>query len=121
MKKLLCVLSSLLLLLCVSCSSPQSSALPAPAASNPISSSSASSTFDPRDVEQTSTPDSSCFSAVGYDSKHQTLVVTFRDSGVSYAYSDVPHSVWSELLDAPSMGSFYNSEIKGQYPSERLD
>lgn len=71
------------------------------------------------DIRMISTPDSTCFSSIGY--KSGRLVVTFRDSGASYAYLDVPESVWSELRDADSMGGYYNSEIKGYYDCEKLD
>ena len=71
------------------------------------------------DIRMISTPDSTCFSAVGY--KSGRLVVTFRDSGASYAYLDVPEGVWEELRDADSKGGYYNSEIKGYYDCEKLD
>ena len=71
------------------------------------------------DVRMIPTPDSTCFSYVGY--KSGRLVVTFRDSGASYAYLDVPEGVWEELRDAYSMGGYYNSAIKGYYDCEKLD
>ena len=70
------------------------------------------------DVPMTSTPNSSCFSKIGY--RDGTLVVTFRESGASYAYYDVPSSVWDDFCNADSMGGFYNSDIKGRYYCEKL-
>ena len=70
------------------------------------------------DVPMVSTPDSSCFSEIGY--RDGTLVVTFRDSGESYAYYDVPSTVWDALCAADSMGGYYNADIKGQYDCEKL-
>ena len=65
-----------------------------------------------------STPDSTCFSSVGYS--NGTLYVEFRDSGSVYSYEDVPKSVYNELWDASSMGSYYNNYIKGYYECHRL-
>lgn len=64
---------------------------------------------------------SSCFSAIGYDYDDDILQVTFRDSGVSYQYSDVPVSVWNDLKSASSPGKYYNSDIKGNYSCTRMD
>lgn len=66
------------------------------------------------------TPDSTCFSAVGYDSAEKILFVQFRKSGVIYSYDDVPSLVYSDLVNAESMGSYYNDCIKGHYTAHRL-
>ena len=66
------------------------------------------------------TPNSTCFSAVGYDSTLKTLYVKFRDSGSVYSYESVPQSVFDDLMSAQSMGGFYNSDIKGAYTCHRL-
>ncbi len=72
------------------------------------------------EVTMISTPDSLCFSEIGYDSDEDILFVTFRESGASYAYYDVPSSVWKKLKNASSMGSYFNSSIKGEYYCEKL-
>lgn len=66
------------------------------------------------------TPNSTCFSSVGYDSTSKTLYVEFRDSGSVYSYESVPQSVYDDLMSAQSMGGFYNSDIKGAYTCHRL-
>ena len=66
------------------------------------------------------TPDSSCFSAVGYDSAEKVLYAQFRDSGAIYSYDDVPSAVYGDLMHAESMGGYYNGYIKGHYTSHRL-
>ena len=66
------------------------------------------------------TPNSTCFSAVGYDSTSKMLYVEFRDSGSVYSYESVPQSVYDDLMSAQSMGGFYNSDIKGAYTCHRL-
>lgn len=76
--------------------------------------------FNWSSVSMQSTPESSCFSEIGYDSRHEVLVVTFRDSGASYAYYDVPDYVWDDLESAKSKGGYYNSDIKGYYDCEKL-
>lgn len=72
-------------------------------------------------IDRISTPDSSCFSEIGYDANSGTLLVTFRDSDVSYIYDEVPQRVWNALVDADSMGTYYNKNIKGNYDSSRLE
>ena len=49
------------------------------------------------------TPNSTCFSAVGYDSTSKMLYVEFRDSGSVYSYESVPQSVYDDLMSAQSM------------------
>lgn len=65
------------------------------------------------------TSDSTCFSEIGYDEYRGVLYVTFRSSGASYVYSEVPNEVWKSLLNAESKGSYYNKEIKGQFPCKK--
>lgn len=48
-----------------------------------------------------------------YDSEDGYLILNLNDA--YYHYCSVPSDVWQGLLDADSHGSFYNSDIKGQY------
>lgn len=59
--------------------------------------------------------DSSCFSQVGYDAGMEALFVTFRDSGKSYIYTNFSQYDWNSFSSASSLGSYYNSYIKGKY------
>ena len=77
--------------------------------------------FDWGQVSMQNTPESSCFSKIGYSANNEILVVTFRDKGTSYAYYEVPQSIWEKLCQAESKGSYYNKEIKGQYYCEKLE
>lgn len=61
------------------------------------------------------TPESTCFSRVGYDSRNNMLIVVFRDSGAEYHYFDVPEDVWESFYDSASLGRYFNSYIKGNY------
>jgi hypothetical protein len=112
-----------LLIFASSCSSPsseQNTSSRTLSASSTVSSVSVSS-FNRHDYDWVSTDDSTCFSEIGYDYSKERLAVTFRDSGKTYVYHDVPESVWDDLYAADSRGGFYNSYIKGQYVSERID
>ena len=76
--------------------------------------------FDVDDVKMQSTPGSSCFSEIGYDSYWEILVVQFRDSGSVYTYLDFPIDEWDKFTSADSLGSWYNKYIKGRYEYERI-
>lgn len=65
------------------------------------------------------TPESTCFSRVGYDSRNQVLIVVFRDSGAEYHYFDVPEDVWESFYDSESLGRYFNANIKGYYEYEK--
>jgi hypothetical protein len=42
-------------------------------------------------------------------------------SGSVYEYHEVPPETFRDLMAAPSKGRFFASEIRGQYPSNRLE
>lgn len=67
-----------------------------------------------------STPDSTCFSEVGYDEQAQALYVVFRNSGAKYRYDNVPQNVWNSLINSSSLGRYFNSYIKGHYNHTRI-
>ena len=46
----------------------------------------------------------------------EDLLVRFK-SGYVYKYFNVPDYVVNEFEDAPSLGKFFNSEIKNKYPT----
>lgn len=52
---------------------------------------------------------------VGYDSDTQEMLVTWKRSGKTTAYSGVPEDKALECANAASVGSFINSEIKPYY------
>ena len=55
---------------------------------------------------------SSAIAAIGYDGS--TLRVEFHGGRV-YDHHGVPYSVYVGLMNASSIGAFYNEKIKGQY------
>lgn len=62
---------------------------------------------------------SSSVVSVGYDPPARTLDVEFR-TGRIYRYFDVPPLVYSDLLNADSIGGFINRSIKGRFSCRRI-
>jgi hypothetical protein len=56
---------------------------------------------------------SSSISEVGYDGFY--LFVRFHTSDTIYAHPGVPYSVYLGLMQADSMGAYYNRYIRGRY------
>lgn len=61
------------------------------------------------------TVSSSSIASVGYDSNSETLEVEFVKTGRVYEYYNVPQFMYDRLLEAPSIGIFFNTEIKNAY------
>lgn len=59
--------------------------------------------------------DSTSIEAIGYDPGSRELHVRFLQSGRTYAYFDVDETVYEEFRQAPSIGQFFNANIKGVY------
>jgi hypothetical protein len=51
---------------------------------------------------------------IGYDSKKSLLEVVFRRGGV-YRYRGVPQEVHQQLMEAPSVGTFFTQNIKDSF------
>ena len=49
---------------------------------------------------------------IRYDANARKLFVTFRASGATYAYFEVPRRVYAELLAAESAGAFFSHNIR---------
>ncbi len=58
--------------------------------------------------------DSSNIDSVGYDSDERTLRVQFH-SGRVYDYLNVDQDVYRDLINATSVGSYFNSNIRTFY------
>jgi hypothetical protein len=71
---------------------------------------------------------SSNISAVGYDAENMILYVDFLRKGNDfserqYRYFNVPYMVYDEMVNAPSVGSYFYHNIRpyvNDYPYERL-
>lgn len=62
----------------------------------------------------TSEFNSSMLQSGQFDADSKEMVLTFRN-GRQYTYKGVEKVVWDGLKGAVSVGSFFNSEIKGRY------
>ncbi len=56
---------------------------------------------------------------IRYDPERQRLVVRFID-GDEYVYVGVPGEVHRSFVDAPSKPFFFEREISGRYPYNKL-
>jgi hypothetical protein len=55
---------------------------------------------------------STALKSVSYDEGHRALRATFRDSGRTYVYEDVPQELYDALLFADSIGTFFNAHVR---------
>ena len=62
---------------------------------------------------------SSNLAAVGYDADNKTLYVTFKN-GTTYVYSGVPATTYQSLLGAESLGSFFHTSIRSEFPYSKV-
>lgn len=62
---------------------------------------------------------SSVVDRIDYDAPTKTLEVQFR-SGRVYQYANVPRAVYREFASAPSIGSYFNHEIRDRYPAREI-
>jgi len=63
--------------------------------------------------------DSSVLVSVGYDRLRLVLEIELVNGHV-YQYLDVPEEVHTALIEAPSLGAFFNREIRDRYPTRKL-
>ena len=59
---------------------------------------------------------SSALEQVSYDEEAHTLCATFRGTGRTYVYEEVPQEIYDCLLFSDSLGSYFNSHIRDQFP-----
>jgi hypothetical protein len=62
--------------------------------------------------------ESSNVAAVGYRDK--TLYVEFK-TGTIYRYKDVPEDVYTDMMQAESVGKFLHARIRNVYQYEKVD
>lgn len=58
---------------------------------------------------------SSVLKTVRYDAATRTLTATFRASGRTYVYADVPQDVYDGLIFSDSLGTYFNAHIRDRY------
>lgn len=62
---------------------------------------------------------SSSISSIGYDNESQILEIEFKN-GSLYHYFDIPQSIFDQLMNASSHGTYLNRTIKGSYNYRRI-
>lgn len=62
---------------------------------------------------------SSNIAAVGYDAGSETLEIEFNN-GRTYQYYNVPEFMYENLMAAPSVGIYFNAEIKNAYTCSQI-
>ncbi|MDW9593529.1 KTSC domain-containing protein [Sinorhizobium meliloti] len=63
---------------------------------------------------------SSSLASVGYDPASETLQVEFVATGKVYEYYNVPQFMYDRLVEAASIGQFFNAEIRNAYSSNPI-
>jgi hypothetical protein len=63
--------------------------------------------------------ESSTLRSAGHDAQSAILELQFRNGAV-YLYGLVPRSVYRDLLGSPSQGAYFNQNIRGKYPYQRV-
>jgi hypothetical protein len=62
---------------------------------------------------------SSNVKSIGYRLTDRTLEIEFL-TGRIYRYADVPFYIYEELIDAPSVGRYFNLFIRNRYETEEV-
>ena len=63
---------------------------------------------------------SSFITNVSWDDDTETLLVQFT-SGTTWLYHDVPQDTYNRLVRSPSVGQYFNKNIRDNYPSEVIN
>lgn len=63
---------------------------------------------------------SSFITNVSWDDDTETLLVQFI-SGTTWLYHDVPQDAYNRLVRSPSVGQYFNKNIRDNYPSEVIN
>lgn len=65
------------------------------------------------------TVESTTLARAAYDEQERLLWLEFRSRAL-YCYFGVPATIYRELLDATSKGTYFNRNIRGRFPYKRL-
>jgi KTSC domain len=58
---------------------------------------------------------SAALQSVSYDQAAYALTATFRASGRTYVYEDVPQELYDGLIFSDSIGAFFNDHIRDRF------
>ncbi len=64
--------------------------------------------------------ESTAIKSIGYNEDKKLLEIEILDTGRIYKYFDVPLEEYLDLLDAKSLGEYYNRVIKEKYEYREL-
>lgn len=64
--------------------------------------------------------DSTSLAKMGYDADYSVLKVQFKNSGEYYIYYDVPQGIYSELVNADSIGSYFYYNVRSSFEFEKV-
>jgi hypothetical protein len=59
---------------------------------------------------------SSAIEQVSYNGAEHALYATFRDTGRTYVYEEVPEEIYDGLIFADSLGRYFNAHIRDHFP-----
>ena len=58
--------------------------------------------------------------SIGYNINEELLEIEFKGNRI-YHYKDVPEYLYQDLINAESIGKFFNSNIKDQFTTEKVE
>ena len=58
---------------------------------------------------------SAALKSVSYDENRHLLRATFRDTGKTYIYEDVPQELYDRMLFSDSIGAFFIRHIRDRF------
>jgi hypothetical protein len=64
--------------------------------------------------------DSEALDWVDYDERTRILRAIFKENERAYRYKSVPKELYNQLLEAESIGTFFNFLIKPYFPCEEI-
>ena len=63
---------------------------------------------------------STAIRSVSYDEAAHALRTTFRTSGRTYVYEEVPQELYDALIFSDSLGAFFNAHIRDRFPFQEI-
>jgi hypothetical protein len=57
--------------------------------------------------------------SVGYEPASETLEIEFKNGHI-YQYYNVPQIMFDQLIQAPSVGTFFNANVRNAYACSRM-
>jgi KTSC domain len=57
---------------------------------------------------------------VTYDQSAHSLRATYRVSGETVIFDDVPQEIYDSLIFADSIGAYFQDNIEGQFPARKV-